>query len=45
MIRKSEPFYVSQNDVYFANRKMVAAQYIFGKTTVSDSGQEASPNA
>lgn len=45
MIRKSEPFYVSQNDVYFEIRKMIAVQYIFNKTTVSDSGQEASLNA
>ena len=45
MIRTSEPFYVSQNDVYFENRKMVAAQRIFKETTVSDSGQEANLSA
>lgn len=45
MIRKSEPFYVSQTDVYLEIRKMVAAQRILNETTVSDSGQEASSNA
>ena len=45
MIRKLEPFYVNQNDVYFENRKSIALQQFLHIFTNLHSGQEASPNA
>ena len=45
MIRKAEPFYVNQNDVYFENRKSIATQRFLRIFTNLHSGQEASLNA